>query len=407
MNHPVPATSTSTAGPSPSRAMSDVTRAGGALSRRRRRLTALIMKEARQIVRDPSSILIAFVLPLILLFLFGYGVSLDATRTRIAVVLEAPTPAARELAAAFQASRYFDAHVGNDRRAFEEQLVLGRIRGIVIIPASFIVDQNRRGAGSAIQVIVDGSEPNTASLVQGYTQGVVGTWARLRAERLGGAPINNVVQTVVQPRFWFNPELSSRFFLVPGSIAIVMALTGTLLTSLVVAREWERGTMEALMATPASSAELLIGKLVPYFLLGLTSMTLCVATAVWLFHVPFRGSLLALYAICSAFLLPALGQGLLISAGTKNQFLASQLALLSAFLPTFLLSGFLFEIGSMPRPIQWLTVIVPARYLIPSLTTLFLAGDLWPLLLRNIAVLLGFGVLLLALAARTTRKRIA
>jgi ABC-2 type transport system permease protein len=377
------------------------------MNARSRRLIALIVKEARQIVRDPSSILIAFVLPLVLLFLFGYGVSLDATRTRIAIVMEAPTPASRQLAAAFQGSRYFEVQLGSDRRQFEQDLVLAKIRGIVIIPASFVADQHRRGIASSLQVIVDGSEPNTASLVLGYTQGVVATWAGLRAAEAGSPRVNHVSQTLVQQRFWFNPELSSRFFLVPGSIAIVMALTGTLLTSLVVAREWERGTMEALMATPATATELLLGKLIPYFLLGLTSMTLCVLTAVWLFGVPFRGSIAALYAICSAFLLPALGQGLLISAGTKNQFLASQLALLSAFLPTFLLSGFLFEIGSMPRPIQWLTVIVPARYLIPSLTTLFLAGDLWPLFLRNIAVLLLFGTILIGLAARTTRKRIA
>lgn len=369
-----------------------------------RRLFALIAKETRQIVRDPSSILIAFVLPLILLFLFGYGVSLDASRTRIGVVLESSTPDARELAAAFQASRYFDTQLGRDRRAFEQALVLGRIRGILVIPATFVSDQNKRGPGAGLQLIVDGSEPNSANLVLGYSQGVVANWARARAIERGQPTIAPIT---LRQRFWFNPELSSRFFLVPGSIAIVMALTGTLLTSLVVAREWERGTMEALMATPASSAELLIGKLVPYFVLGLTSMTLCVAAAVLLFHVPFRGSLFALYAICSAFLLPALGQGLLISAGTRNQFLASQVALLSAFLPTFLLSGFLFEIGSMPRPIQLLTVIVPARYLIPSLTTLFLAGDSWPLFLRNIAVLLGFGALLCGLAARTTRKRLA
>jgi ABC-2 type transport system permease protein len=370
-------------------------------------MIALILKEARQIVRDPSSVLIAFVLPLILLFLFGYGVSLDASRTRIGVVLEAPTPAARELAAAFRASRYFEARVGTDRRAFEHDLVLGRLRGIVIIPATFVRDQHRRAPGAGLQVIVDGSEPNTASLVLGYTQGGVATWAGVRASEIGVPRVAALAPVSVQQRFWFNPELSSRFFLVPGSIAIVMALTGTLLTSLVVAREWERGTMEAMMATPASATELLLGKLIPYFLLGLTSMTLCVLTAVWLFDIPFRGSVLALYAICSAFLLPALGQGLLISAGTKNQFLASQLALLSAFLPTFLLSGFLFEINSMPRVIQWITVIVPARYLIPSLTTLFLAGDLWPLFWRNISVLLVFGAVFLTLAARTTKKRIA
>lgn len=369
---------------------------------RSRRLRALIVKEARQIVRDPSSMLIAFVLPLILLFLFGYGVSLDATRTRIGLVVETGGTEAQELAASFRGSRYFEVSRGRDRRAFEEELVLGRIRGIVVIPASFDADQHRPGATPRVQVIVDGSEPNTANLVMGYARGVVAAWAGLRAAQSRPPP-----PAVVQQRFWFNPELTSRYFLVPGSIAIVMALIGTLLTAMVVAREWERGTMEALMATPVTAAELLLGKLIPYFLLALVSMTLCVLTAVLLFGVPFRGSLLALYALCAAFLLPSLGQGLLISAATKNQFLASQLALLSAFLPTFLLSGFLFEIGSMPRAIQWLSVIVPARYLIPSLQTVFLAGDLWPMFLRNIAVLLAFGAILLALAARTTRKRIA
>jgi len=316
--------------------------------------------------------------------------------------VETAGPEALELAASFSGSSYFEVRRGRDRREFEEELVVGHIRGIVVIPASFDADQHRRGVTRQVQVIVDGSEPNSASLVMAYAQGVVASWAGVRAAESRPPP-----PAVVQQRFWFNPQLTSRFFLVPGSIAIVMALIGTLLTALVVAREWERGTMEALMATPVTAAELLLGKLIPYFLLGLISMTLCVLTAVFLFGVPFRGSVLALYALSSAFLLPALGQGLLISAATKNQFLASQLAMLSAFLPTFLLSGFLFEIGSMPRPIQWVSAIVPARYLIPSLQTVFLAGDLWPLFLRDIAVLLVYGAVFLALAARTTRKRIA
>jgi ABC-2 type transport system permease protein len=185
-----------------------------------------------------------------------------------------------------------------------------------------------------------------------------------------------------------------------------MTLVGTLLTSLVVAREWERGTMEAMMATPVTAVELLAGKILPYFLLGLTSMTLCVLLAVFLFGVPFRGSVAALYALSAAFLIPALGQGLLISTATKNQFLASQLALISAFLPAFLLSGFLFEINSMPEVIQWITFIVPARYLIPSLQTVFLAGDIWPMFVQAIAVMLTIGAIMFVLAARSTRKRI-
>jgi ABC-type multidrug transport system, permease component len=369
---------------------------------RLRRLWALVRKEALQIVRDPSSILIAFVLPFILIFLFGYGVSLDTTRTRIGLVVEEATPSAQDLAASFRASRYFDVVAGHDRRQFEEALVLGRVRGIVVIPATFAADlAGRRPA--AIQVLVDGAEPNTASFVQNYARGVVATWAAVRASETASAPVG----IAVEQRFWFNPELASRFFLVPGAIAIVMTLVGTLLTSLVIAREWERGTMEALMATPVSAAELLMGKILPYFVLALAAMTLCVGLAVFLFGVPFRGSLVALYALSAAFLLPALGQGLLISAVTKNQFLASQLALMSGFLPAFLLSGFLFEINSMPGPIQWLTLIVPARYLIPSLQTVFLAGDIWSMFLPAIAVMAGMGLVLFVLAARNTAKRIA
>ncbi|WFU49883.1 ABC transporter permease [Sinorhizobium terangae] len=368
---------------------------------RARRFAALVRKESYQIVRDPSSILIAFVLPLILLFLFGYGVSLDTTRTRVALVVEEATPLTRDLAASFQGSRYFAVVNGHDRREFEDDLVLGRVRGILVIPAGFAAD-HAAGRHPAIQVIVDGSDPNTANFVQNYAQGTVANWERQRfSEGMGRSPA-----IAAEQRFWFNPELTSRNFLVPGSIAIVMTLVGTLLTSLVVAREWERGTMEAMMATPVSAAELLAGKLLPYFILGLTSMTLCVLLAVFLFGVPFRGSVAALYALSATFLMPALGQGLLISAATKNQFLASQLALITAFLPAFLLSGFLFEINSMPTVIQWITFIVPARYLIPSLQSVFLAGDIWPMFARAIAVMLLIGSVFFALAARSTRKRI-
>jgi len=369
---------------------------------RARRLVALIRKESFQIVRDPSSILIALVLPLILLFLFGYGVSLDTTQTRVGLVLGETTPVTLDLAASFQNSRYFDVAVGHDRREFAQDLVESRIGGILVIPSGFTADLTA-ARHPVVQVIVDGADPNTANFVQNYAAGTVSTWeAQRAAERaLTATPLS------VQQRFWFNPELKSRYFLVPGSISIVMTLVGTLLTSMVIAREWERGTMEAMMATPVTAWELLAGKIVPYFLLGLASMSLCVGLAVLLFGVPFRGSILALYALSAAFLMPALGQGFLISAVTKNQFLASQLALLSGFLPSFLLSGFIFEINSMPLVIQYVSMIVPARYLIPSLQSVFLAGDIWPMFLRSILILVGFGVVLFAVAIRKTAKRIA
>ncbi|MBP2234574.1 ABC-2 type transport system permease protein [Sinorhizobium kostiense] len=378
------------------KAWSDRGRVGG-----RRRFVALMRKESYQILRDPSSILIAFVLPMILLFLFGYGVSLDTTRTRISLVVEEETPLTRDLAASFTASRYFAVTQGRDRREFDDDLALGRVRGIVVVPATFAAD-HAAARHPAVQVIVDGSEPNTASFVQNYAQAAAANWERQRSSEGKARP----PAIAVEQRFWFNPQLTSRNFLVPGSIAIVMTLVGTLLTSLVVAREWERGTMEAMMATPVTAAELLTGKLLPYFILGLASMTLCVLLAVFLFGVPFRGSVTALYVLSASFLMPALGQGLLISAATKNQFLASQLALISGFLPSFLLSGFLFEINSMPTVIQWITYVVPARYLIPSLQTVFLAGDIWPMFGRAIAVMLAIGSIFFLLAARSTRKRI-
>jgi len=338
------------------------------LGARARRLAALMKKEALQIVRDPSSILIAFVLPVILLFLFGYGVSLDTTRTRIGVVLESPTPMSRELAAAFQASPYFATSTGFDRRQFEDSLVRGGVGGVVVIPSTFDSDMTRRGRAPAVQVLVDGTDPNTAGLVNGYVQGVIGNWVAQRAVEYGRMEAVSGSES----RMWFNSELTSRYFLVPGSIAIVMALVGTLLTALVVAREWERGTMEAMMATPVSSVELLLGKVVPYFVLGLGSMTLCTVIAVFLFHVPFRGSWVTLMGASALFMVVVLSLGFFISVLAKSQFAASQIALLITFLPAFLLSGFLFSIEQMPIALQWITRILPARYYFSALKDIFL-----------------------------------
>jgi ABC-2 type transport system permease protein len=226
---------------------------------------------------------------------------------------------------------------------------------------------------------------------------VVASWLAGR----GGA---RAAPVSVEPRFWFNEETESRRFLVPGAIAIVMTMIGTLLTALVVAREWERGTMEAVMSTPASIVEILLGKLVPYFALGLIATLICAAFAVTLFGVPLRGSWLGLLSLSCAFLVPALGQGLLISALAKNQFVAAQISLLSGFLPALLLSGFLFEIDSMPAVIRWFTHIIAARYFVASLQTVFLAGDVWSLFLPDIGAMLAIGAVFFAITALKTRK---
>jgi len=369
---------------------------------RLRRIAGLIAKESRQIARDPSALLIAAVLPLILLFLFGTGVSLDIRNLRLGLVVERPTAETASFAAALRDSPYFTVVTVPDTRAVASELVAGQLQAVVVLAADF-ANRSARGQVAPIEVIVDGSDPNTARLTEAYLSGAWRNW--LEQERPAGARRAAPLVSPV-PHYWFNPEVNSRDFLVPGSIAIVMTLIGTLLTSLVVAREWERGTMEALLATPAGTLDFLIGKLVPYFLLGLGSLALSVGVSVYVFDIPFRGSVWWLGALSSVFLLAALGLGLLISTVTRNQFVASQVALIAGFLPAFLLSGFIFEIGSMPLPIRVITYILPARYLVPGLQALFLAGDVPRLVLPDIAALAVIAAVLIGLTAVRTRRRL-
>ncbi len=373
---------------------------------RRRRLLALVRKESLQVVRDPASLIIAFVLPVVLLFLFAYAVSLDIQKVRIGLVLEGDGASAHSLAAAFSGTRYFAVTPARDRREVEEALVTGTLKGYVVIPQDFERRLNSGGTlGSPVQVVTDGSQPNTASFVASYAQGVIQYWLAASGGGLAASTGKRTVPAIeVRPRFWFNPEIESRRFLVPGAIAIVMTMIGTLLTALVLAREWERGTMEAILSTPARIGEILVGKLLPYFVLGLVATLLSAALAVYVFGVPLRGSWLTLLLLSATFLMPALGQGLVISAIAKNQFIASQLALITGFLPAFLLSGFLFEIDSMPAPIRAFTYIVPARHFIAALQTVFLVGDVWSVMLPNMAKMLALGAVFFVIARLKTRK---
>jgi ABC-2 type transport system permease protein len=361
------------------------------------RLLALVRKESLQAIRDPSTILIAFVLPMVLLFLFAFAVSLDVRDVRLGVVLESDAVEAQSLAAAFAATRYFEVIPARDRREIEPGLITGDVHGMVVIPEDFDRRLDAAASGPIVQIITDATQPNTASFVANYAEGVVRNWL---AGRGGGlrAPIT------LEPRFWFNPEIESRRFLIPGAIAIVMTMIGTLLTAMVVAREWERGTMEAVMSTPASIVEILLGKLVPYFGLGLIATLACAAASVLLLDVPIRGSWLALMALSAVFLVPALGQGLLISALARNQFVAAMVALISGFLPALLLSGFLFEIDSMPLVIRALTRIVAARYFVSSLQSVFLAGDVWSLFVPNMLAMLAIGAVFFTITAMKTKK---
>ena len=362
-----------------------------------RRLLALIRKETRQMFRDPSTLLIAVVLPVVLLFLYAYAVSLDLNKVPIGVVLESDSAAAQSLAAAFTGTPHFTVTAARDRREVAQAVVGGRLRGYVVIPQDFDRRVSSGGQLALAQVITDGSQPNTAGFVANYARNVVSLWQSSR----GLAAADGIA---LEPRFWYNPEIESRRFLLPGAIAIVMTLIGTMLTSLVVAKEWERGTMEAIISTPVSVVEILIGKLLPYFALGLLATALTTVLAIYFFGVPLRGSWGALLLLSSAFLVPALGQGLVISAVTKNQFIAAQIALVSGFLPAFLLSGFIYEISSMPLPIRLLTYLVPARYFVASLQTVFLAGDVWAVFLPNILGMLLIGCGFFLIARSKTKK---
>jgi ABC-2 type transport system permease protein len=374
-------------------------------SERRRawmRMRGMIRKEALQIIRDPSSIAIAFVLPLILLLLFGYGLSLDATDVPIGLVVEVPSAEATSFAAAFDHSPYFAPHRFGSIQEAERAMVEGDIDGIVWLRSDF-GSQVLAGGNAPVGVILNGVDANTAHLIQGYVEGVWGTWLTQRAAAAG---VEFGVPVVLQQRVWFNAELRSRNFLIPGLIAVIMTLIGALLTAMVVAREWERGTMEALMVTPVTAREILLGKLLPYFILGMGGLALSVGMAFWLFGVPLRGSLALLFATSALFLLTALGMGLTISTLARNQFVAGQAAIVATYLPAFILSGFIFDINSMPTPIRGITHLIAARYYVAILQTIFLAGNVWKVVLGNSLALLVMCAIFLGLARRRITKRL-
>jgi ABC-2 type transport system permease protein len=372
------------------------------LSAKGRRLWALVRKESRQVLRDPSSIAIGIVLPVVLILLFGYGLSLDVTNVPVAVVLEDPSPDATELAASFQLSPYFDAELMTSMVRAQQLMVSRKVDAIVRIRPDFA---RHLALGDAeVQILVHGTDANHARIVQTYAQGAIGQWA---ARRNAEGKETSTGPVTVQSRLWFNEANESRYFLIPGLIVLIMTLIGAFLTSLVVAREWERGTMEALFVTPVRPDEILLGKTIPYFALGMIGLALCLLAAKFLFYVPFRGSLTVLIGVSMLYLLVALAIGLLISSVFKSQFVASQIALLVTFLPAVMLSGFLFDLRSMPAVVRIVTYLLPARYYVTLLQTIFLAGDIWTVIVPNAAVLAGMAVFFFILTRRSTRKELA
>jgi ABC-2 type transport system permease protein len=377
--------------------MSDAHRGGSAM-----RLKGLVRKEFLQIARDPSSIAIAFLMPLFLLVLFGFGVSLDADHLPIALVAEQPTADSADFLASLEGSHYFAARRAMTMMEAEQELREGRVNAIVHLRADFSA-QLRHPDGAAIQLVVNGVDANTARLTEGYVEGAWVNWLARRAASLGQTMVTPVQ---LEQRVWYNSEVKSRNFLVPGLVAIIMTLIGTLLTALVMAREWERGTLEALLVTRVTMSEVLLGKIIAYFTLGTGGMLMTVALAVWLFGVPLRGSFWLLWACASLFLLAALGMGLAISTLARNQFVAGQIAIIGTFLPAFLLSGFIFDIDSMPPVVQVITHLIVARYFVSIVQTLFMAGDVWAVLLPNALALAVMATLFMAITWRKSKKRL-
>ena len=365
-----------------------------------RRIRALTLKETRQILRDPSSIAIGVVFPLMMILLFGYGLSLDISRLSVAVVDEDISSDSTALVGAFQLSHYFAV---TQVHSMAEAVALVRARkvdGALMIPSDFT---RRWHLGDAeLQILVNGTDPNQARIMQGYAQGPVAEWSASRA-----GPGGSAGPVVVVDRMWFNEGNDSHYFLVPGLIVLVMTIIGAFLTAMVVAREWERGTLEALFVTPMRAGEFLFSKFLPYFGLGMIGFVLCLLAGKFLFHVPLRGPFFLLCLASMTYLMVALGIGLFVSTVVKSQFLASQLAMTLTFLPAMMLSGFLYDLRSMPAFIRGITYALPARYAVTLMQTLYLAGDVRSVVWPNIGVLAAMAAALLLATRLATRKQLS
>lgn len=357
-----------------------------------RQLLALVSKEFKEIKRDPSSWLVAFILPLIFLLLFGYGITLDAGRLPVAILNQSGGPKSLGLAADFAHSPWFSSVTMANMEEAGRLMSDSAVQGVIVIRENFDRQISRGGAGD-VELLIDGSEPNNAQFIRQYSSGLIENWQGSLGP--GGQMVERPIEPV--PRIWYNPDAKSEKFLVPGSITVIMTLIGTLLTSLVFAREWERGTMEALLAMPITKMQILLGKLIPYFCMGMISMALCVIVCITLFGIPLQGSIFALLLISSVFMFCALGQGLLISISLKGQLVAAEAGLFTGFLPALLLSGFVFDIESMPFVLQCLTKILPATYFNTCIRTLFLAGDYWHIFLPSLLYLAILAAILLGL----------
>lgn len=370
-----------------------------------RRLKAIALKEFIHVLRDWRSLFLALAIPMLLILLFGYALNLDLKNVPTVVWDQSRTPASRELVSLFDGSPYFSIIDDHDNyRDIRRDLETGRAMVALVIPFDFakLILANRE---ARVQVIGDGSDANTARLALGYVRGLGMIYSRMiiadRIRLMGGADTAAPVEMV--PRAWYNPDLRSQNVIIPGIIAIVMIVIAAMLTSVTVAREWETGTMEQLISTPIRGPELVFGKIAPYFVIGLADVTAAVILGQWLFGVPLRGSTALVFLVATIFLTGALFFGMMLSINLKKQVIANQIALLAGFLPTMLLSGFVFAIENMPWPIQGITYLVPARYFIALLRGIYLKGIGLEILWLNALLLTLYALLMVAIANKGMR----
>jgi len=363
------------------------------------RLQALLRKESRQMLRDPSTFAIGIVLPIIMMLIFGFGISLDLKQAKIAVINQDKSPLSYELITSLRASTYLEPQMVQSMLDAQNLLKKKKVNAILHLQNDFAAQYQKQNG--QIQLIVDGIDASNAAAVVRYVNG-----ALLNANLKQAARFNNAPNLGIYPleRIWFNAANSSTWYLVPGLIALIMTLVGAFLTATLVAREWERSTFEMLFATPVSSFEIIIAKIVPYLAVGFIGLILCLIAALGLFKVPLQGSLGALLFSCVLYLLVALSMGIAISAITRNQFLACQIVVIATFLPAALLSGFLFDLRNTPFIIQTIGEILPATHFMQIVKTSFLAGDNWSFLLKKWLILLFYIFFFLNLARLKTRK---
>ncbi|MFT4196880.1 MAG: ABC transporter permease [Pseudoxanthomonas sp.] len=367
------------------------------------RFDALLRKEVRQMLRDRSNLAVGLLLPVALILLFGYGLSFDVKNAPVAVVLEDRSPSAREIVDGLQGSPYLAPVFVADMPAAERMMMAGDVDGIVRVPLDF---SRRLDAGDGrIQLLLNGVDSSSAATIEGYVGGAIGTWAQQRADRAGNKPAGTGRVEIAQ-RMWFNEAGESRWFLVPGLVVLVLTLIGAFLTSLLIAREWERGTLEPLFVTPVRPLEIVLSKIVPYLVVGMIDLAMCLLAAHFLFQVSMRGSLGVIVVAALLYLLVSLLLGLFISGVTRNQFQASQLALLASFMPAMMLSGFVFDLRNVPVLIRIISQLLPATHFMGLIKTLFLAGNNWPMILRDCGILALYALVLVFATRRTLRKRL-